>query len=112
MSATPGEFYFKLTTEGNLEGHFTNRGTQFICPENATRVSVDRGLGFAGKYSTQWEELDTREIDAAILTIESNVIENGVQYVLEWRSERVLRFRGYGFEAFGILLGHYVADRD
>jgi|GEM_PF-756260 len=114
----PGEFYFKLTSNGNLVGEFTNRGTDHIGVESAARreaASERDAFGFTGTYRSSWVEPNDRTPGTGVLTITLVNNPSGQllprRYRLEWRAHAGenagFLFHGHGFVADGLLIGHY-----
>lgn len=115
LNIYPGEFYFKLTSNGNLVGEFVNRDPNcIIATESAVRSSMvaeGQEPGFEGTYHSTWFEENKAE--AALLEItpdrdRSNQVRPR-RYRLEWwnLNRNHVLFHGYGFVADHLLVGHY-----
>lgn len=120
MKNRPGEFYFKITENGVLEGEFTNRsvnsfGTE-VCVPVPSDCSADDSL--AGTYRSTWTDADTGEPDGSQLVIQhefdsNEQIKSPRRYYLEWIDPVSLttRFHGFGFVFDRLLIGHYRGGR-
>ena len=111
MRAFPGEFYFKLTSFGNLLGEFTNRCETGMCTESSVPLAGEQATGnFTGTYNTTWYDAESGEADHAVLIIAKEKRKVANRYKLVWtnRNGDEIRFHGYGFVCNEMLIGHYV----
>lgn len=104
-----GRFYFKLTSNGNLIGEYSNSRTSSCCSEAANRVSEwpsrpDElpGAGFIGKYDTAWRE--GAGVGKSRLVIEREPNRLGI-FKVAWTTCDT--FVGEGMLCDDILIGDY-----
>jgi hypothetical protein len=98
-----GRFYFKLTSNGNLVGEFSNNIYNGIYTESAD--SIDSTHGYLGKYKSTWQE--NRNPDYAILKISHKPNTNRKIFVLKWIRKGKPIFKGEGMLCENILIGDY-----
>lgn len=100
-----GRFYFKLTSNGNLIGEYSeNYSKKFpIKTEGAYRESSD--TGFVGIYKTSWHETD--EASPVTLKIFHKPGTSNLIYNIEWIENGIITFWGEGMLCDDILIGDY-----
>lgn len=72
MPKVIGNFYFKLTTAGNLLGEYSNSDTPRARPECAFRddnVLQEERQTFEGTFTSTWYEPDSGSAEVVTLTI-------------------------------------------
>ncbi|MBN2683861.1 MAG: hypothetical protein JXR40_01150 [Pontiellaceae bacterium] len=105
MEKIIGRFYFKLSSNGNLLGEYSNNKSQDCDVEAAKRLPEWQGTNinsFVGKYQSTWTEGDSYH--SAILTITN---WNAQIYSLEWSRDNKTDFKGEAMIMDGILIGNY-----
>ncbi|MES2734682.1 MAG: hypothetical protein V4672_00085 [Verrucomicrobiota bacterium] len=110
MRPFPGEFYFNLTSYGNLLGEFTNRSEAGMCTESSVRETGEQAAGvYTGKYQTTWFDSESKQAVYAVLTIDPEHGKAAGRHELIWTDpkKKEIQFHGYGFVCNGMLIGHY-----
>ncbi len=98
-----GRFYFKLTSNGNLIGEFSNNFSTGISTESADSTNI---LGnYLGVYNSTWQEDGNAHF--ANLTISQKNATGNTIFTLEWRENNNLTFIGEGMLCDNILIGNY-----
>ena len=110
MPTNHGHFYFRLTSNGNLIGEYSNDGLNGASTESAGRVLVEgesnRLHSFIGLFDTCWLEDKTSKY--AQLEIEA--VKYGM-FSLTWKNKkRDTLYRGKGMIVDGILIGDYAPE--
>lgn len=98
-----GNFYFKLTENGNLIGEFINNGTKEFNVECANKDG-NENINFVGKFISTW--LEKENVFTSKLTITNDEDKKGY-YKLVWISNGKKTFYGNGFVTDNILYGDY-----
>lgn len=114
MSKINGRFYFKLTSNKNLLGEFSNQdgACQKNYTESAVRISKGNDAPFIGIYRSTWWEETSNAPALAELKIENRQDRDGA-YRLEWRyikgenAESKPYFTGEAMLCDGMLIGNY-----
>lgn len=116
MNELLGRFYFRITSNGNLTGEFSNDRNNAVQTESADRFS-DRPSdfkspeAFLGEYHSTWIEGPPDFPMHAILVIAQNK-PNPQIFELVWTGQnRNVIFRGQGMIAEGLLIGNYQMEQ-
>jgi hypothetical protein len=118
MPATlKGNFYFRLTSNGNLTGEFSNQYSKRAFTESADRVrepSSPTDSRFCGEYISTWQEGEGND-SASHIALLSNLriaphINGGPKFIVEWRGfgSDGPNFDGEAILAEDLLVGNYV----
>ena len=106
-----GRFYFKLTTNGNLLGEFSNNYTDRCWTETANRIG-GQSSEFVGTFITTWfEKMQEKSITTKLVIRRKEGCE-GI-YEVVWRadinenSDRNPKFQGEAMLCDSILVGDY-----
>ncbi|MBN2703013.1 MAG: hypothetical protein JXR23_02280 [Pontiellaceae bacterium] len=105
MGKITGRFYFKLSSNGNLLGEYSNDKSQDCDVEAAKRLSECQGTNinsFVGKYYSTWTEGNSAH--SATLSITKRVDQI---YSFEWSRNNEPVFTGEAMIVDGILIGNY-----
>jgi len=102
-----GNFYYKLTSNGNLLGEFTNQLNQDIYSESADLIQQG-SVEFEGDYRSTWFESNDAQL--LELRIKAKQPLHFRKYELEWVDEadtNKIIFQGEGFVVDGLLIGYF-----
>lgn len=114
MSSLTGRFYYRLTTNGNLVGEFSNNHSTRSQPETAERIggTVTAPFGFEGKYQSTWFEPDDDQAVLAQLKITQKPGTHQL-FNLSWTvpSSTTPLFEGEAMIGEGLLIGNYWMNR-
>ena len=105
MEKIIGRFYFKLSSNGNLLGEYSNNVSTDCDVEAARRLSERQGTNinpFVGKYNSTWTEGASSH--SATLTITKRTAQI---YSVEWSRNNEPVFTGEAMIMDGILIGNY-----
>lgn len=107
MASFSGQFYFKLTEEGNLLGEYSHQGTSTIRPECAMRVTGAKN-DYAGDFLTAWYEQNTDNAMLAGLRVRPKP-QDSHSFTLLWMEHKTSRilFTGEATLKNGAIVGHY-----
>jgi hypothetical protein len=100
-----GRFYFMQTESGNLIGEYSNQLSLRNTPESAELVESNGQ--FIGNYNSTWFERNERNPVSMQINIDFKPGSEGRIFILNWRENDIVHFRGEGFLANGILVGNY-----
>lgn len=116
MSNLAGRFYFKLTSNGNLLGEYSNNRSRSCSAESAERaLELEGQVGggaarFVGIYRSVWQE-DGGVAHTAILKIDPKAGCDGI-FTVYWSSPESDSFEGEAMLCDEILIGNYwLVDR-
>jgi len=102
---TIGWFYFKLTTNGNLIGEFSNNNdVEKIYTESADSIDEEKPeISFVGNYISTWQENNIPKF--AHLKID---LKHKGRYSLIWTNKKKKKiFIGYGILANNMIVEDY-----
>lgn len=97
-----GSFYFRLTSNGNLLGEYTNNQSTTVVTESAD-LRGKQNESFVGEYQTTWFDGSGQTM---LLTINLKNVNLNILH-LKWSVNETTYFVGEGFINDGILLGWY-----
>lgn len=106
MANSNGRFYFKLTSNGNLIGEFSNSSSKAIQTESARRVSGN-SQEYVGTYYACWLENKRQEFGELFIAFKPNT--NNSIFSLIWKDKKntTTIFEGEGMLCDDILIGNY-----
>lgn len=107
MENVVGRFYFKLSSNGNLLGEYSNDKSQDCDVEAAKRLSgdpVENENPFIGEYKSTWTEGD--RVVFSDLIIEQKK-DSDTLFSIKWSDSKRTIFTGEAMIVDGILIGNY-----